>query len=275
VILSPLKFDGPRAGEPPPAPRPEGDGSFAAELLAGLQAAMAAMPPPLPPPAPVQPAPEGDWLAAPALAPVAAGTAEGGETEPAAVMETDEGGLYRLTGDGLETAETTDAAAADAGAIAVQISITAAPLADPAGEGAADPPPPDPALADAPPADPPPDEPPQAIVGDRIELTLDPEELGPLHLTLEPDGDRIRVHVTAEAAETVALAQASAAELTRFLVAAGYRETRLSFARAEPLAGPRALAPDGGARDGAPVPEAAALPDPPRLLHRRGLDLRV
>jgi len=191
VILSPLKFDGPRAGEPPPAPRPEGDGSFAAELLAGLQAAMAAMPPPLPPPAPVQPAPEGDWLAAPALAPVAAGTAEGGETEPAAVMETDEGGLYRLTGDGLETAETTDAAAADAGAIAVQISITAAPLADPAGEGAADPPPPDPALADAPPADPPPDEPPQAIVGDRIEgrhVDLRPYVLFGEEIYVQPGG---------------------------------------------------------------------------------------
>lgn len=272
MILSPLQFDAPRAGDPPPPQRPEGDGAFAVELLAGLQAAMAAMPPPLP--VPVSPASDADWLAAPIPAPAAADSAEtgvvSGEAEPAALLAPDDGGLYRLTGDGLETAETADPAVADAGAIAVQISITAAqpgPAADPPADLA----PPDPARTEAPPADDLPEAAQEPATGDRIELTLEPEELGPLHLTLEPDGDRIRVHVTAAAAETVALAQASAAELTRFLVAAGYRETRLSFARAEPLAGPRAVAP----RDATPLPDAPALPDPPRLLRRRGLDLKV
>ncbi len=62
-----------------------------------------------------------------------------------------------------------------------------------------------------------------------VEVVLDPEELGRLRLSMQPDGETIRVHLIAERGETLDLMRRHATQLMRELVEAGYEDASLSF----------------------------------------------
>ncbi|WP_175481985.1 flagellar hook-length control protein FliK [Gemmobacter aquatilis] len=108
----------------------------------------------------------------------------------------------------------------------------------------------------------------------RMELTLAPEDLGPLHFSMETQGDVIRVLLSAEQPVSLELLRRHAAELVQNLHDAGYREARMSFghwqqARAsDTRAPPRIVATP-------PLPEPAdSPPQPTRRAGRRGLDIK-
>ncbi|WP_164738308.1 flagellar hook-length control protein FliK [Frigidibacter oleivorans] len=161
--------------------------------------------------------------------------------------------------------------------------IAAAPGTDPPRPAAAPPPAPFAALPAAP------DEPAVlrqvadhlATGPDRpVELTLAPEELGRLRLTLTPVDGGMTLSVAAERPETLDLLRRNIDGLARELQSLGYAELSFSFAQdqrhpRDPPAGPLPrTAPDGpGVRPGtAATPPATAAMDRPA---GSALDLRL
>ena len=63
----------------------------------------------------------------------------------------------------------------------------------------------------------------------RIEIRLDPEELGRVALQLQTDGDRVSLVITAERAETSELLRRHLHELAQDFRAMGYRSVDLGF----------------------------------------------
>lgn len=104
-----------------------------------------------------------------------------------------------------------------------------------------------------------------------IEIRLAPEELGTLRLSLKPDGDALRILITAERGETLDLIRRNAAELENALRDAGYAGTGFTFSRqSQPSA---AVAEDDTADPAVPTTEMAR---PMRLeLGGASLNLRL
>jgi hypothetical protein len=110
--------------------------------------------------------------------------------------------------------------------------------------------------------------------GDRVELRLDPPELGRVSIDIRIEDGRLSAVLGAERPETLDLMRRHADALQRELSAAGYDRAQLSFgggdadARRDPGPPPRAAAP---------YPEAgpAAAPPAPRRDGQGGLDIRL
>ena len=112
-------------------------------------------------------------------------------------------------------------------------------------------------------------------IGNRLDLTLAPEELGRLTLSFQPDGDGVRVHLVAERAETLDLLRRHAPELATELRAAGYDSASFSFGRSGP--GPGTSRADGAdPQADAPADNPASAPARARPTLAAGtLDLRL
>lgn len=113
-----------------------------------------------------------------------------------------------------------------------------------------------------------------------VELTLAPEELGRVRLTLTTSESGIVLAVTAERPETLDLMRRNIDQLARDFREIGYADLSFSFTQQDrrPQADPQALAPLGPV-GGAPA-AAAALPAPSAPAPRPaapsgGLDLRI
>lgn len=113
----------------------------------------------------------------------------------------------------------------------------------------------------------------------KIELRLDPEELGRLSITLSPEGETVTVHLSAERPETIDLLRRHAEQLHQELRAAGFREAQMSFGQmAQGGGGPpprpqqTALA-EGAGIDAAPPPHMQ--PQPLAPANPGGLNLRL
>lgn len=109
-----------------------------------------------------------------------------------------------------------------------------------------------------------------------IELSLEPEELGRLTLTLHSDGDRIHAQIRAESADTLDLLRRNAEQLLVEFKAAGYRHAEMQFGhwgqdrpRAHPAPSPPGTTPPDAASD---APDTHTRQ--PRRRHA-GLDLRL
>ncbi len=127
----------------------------------------------------------------------------------------------------------------------------------------------------------------QASADGRIELRLDPAELGPVRVALEPGDRTMVVHVAADRGETLDLLRRHADQLARELREIGYRDVSFDFGSDRR---PDGRAPQdfyGGGRFGAghddPVPDRPGPhgPSKDRPIPARpgpsgsGLDLRL
>lgn len=126
-----------------------------------------------------------------------------------------------------------------------------------------------PQTAAAPP--PPPGQIAQAVISatdHQIDLSLAPEELGRVQLTLHQDGEVMRVHIVADRPETLDLLRRHAGELAQDLRAAGHDGASFSFGgspRDQPAHAPMTADTD---------PHSPPRPPAPRG-HDGALDLRL
>lgn len=105
-----------------------------------------------------------------------------------------------------------------------------------------------------------------------IELTLTPEELGPLRLSMVGEGDLIRIVVQAERPDTLDLVRRHADLLVQELRQAGFAGADLSFGHWQERAPPQPPAP---VPDVVPPPEPPAPDWPQAPVATSGLDLRL
>jgi hypothetical protein len=104
----------------------------------------------------------------------------------------------------------------------------------------------------------------RAAPGNRVDLTLMPEELGRVTISFQTEGDALRVHLMADRPETLDLLRRHAPELAADLRAQGYDTTSFSFGRSGHP--PSAYAAPVGATE-ADLPAAAdPAPTAPRPL---------
>jgi len=115
----------------------------------------------------------------------------------------------------------------------------------------------------------------------QIEISLSPDELGHLRLTLQPDSkdpDRVVVTLVFDRPDTLDLFRRNADQLADALRAAGYQAADLSFGHSGGQ-GPRADHPDASGQDTGATDSGQAVtaePSPPRGLAPDGsLDLRL
>lgn len=112
-----------------------------------------------------------------------------------------------------------------------------------------------------------------------VELTLAPEELGNLRITLIPDGDTMRINLVAERPETLDLLRRHAAQLTQEFRQAGFSGTSLGFAQGGSGAFAGSHPPPNQPSVTLPEPASPpqAIPAGRRLAHAAaaGLDLRL
>lgn len=109
----------------------------------------------------------------------------------------------------------------------------------------------------------------------RVEIRLDPEELGRVVLQMQSDGDRISLTITTERAETSDLLRRHLQELAQEFRALGYRSIDLGFGGGDGArsgagwgqATPAALPTDASDE----APQSVAKPAPGKA----GLDLRL
>jgi flagellar hook-length control protein FliK len=124
--------------------------------------------------------------------------------------------------------------------------------------------------------------PPQALAGQitlaigrasdhRVEIRLDPPELGRVQIQLNPGDGGLQAIVLAERPETQDLLRRHAETLARDLNAAGYTNVSLDFA-AGGEAAPRRDEPETG---GAPAPAAVEIAVAPARAPADGLDIRL
>ena len=114
-----------------------------------------------------------------------------------------------------------------------------------------------------------------------VELTLSPEELGRVRLTLSTSDGGLVLAVTAERPETLDLMRRNIDQLARDFREIGFSDLSFSFTQQDrrPQADPQAMSP-GGSPPGTPAsppsgPAAAAAPAPHRPAAPGGLDLRI
>ncbi|MZQ90293.1 hypothetical protein GVY41_14500 [Frigidibacter albus] len=110
-----------------------------------------------------------------------------------------------------------------------------------------------------------------------VELTLSPEELGRVRLTLSTSEAGLVLSVTAERPETLDLMRRNIDQLARDFRELGFTDLSFSFTQQDrrPQTDPQAILPPGPAPSG---PAAAAAPVPPaphRPAANGGLDLRI
>ncbi|MBB3711347.1 hypothetical protein FHS00_000909 [Limimaricola variabilis] len=110
----------------------------------------------------------------------------------------------------------------------------------------------------------------------RVEIRLDPEELGRVVLQMQSDGDRISLTITTERAEISDLLRRHLQELAQEFRALGYRSIDLGFGGGD---GARSGAGRGQATPSA-LPTDASDDVPPQSVSepapgRAGLDLRL
>lgn len=108
----------------------------------------------------------------------------------------------------------------------------------------------------------------QSQDADRIEIRLDPEELGRVQFTLQAEGDSLRVIIAVERPETLDLLRRHADLLTQSLRDAGYGGASLCFSTGE----------DGGADRRPTQPPVITVaeqdtPPPPQIAAESGLNL--
>jgi hypothetical protein len=112
----------------------------------------------------------------------------------------------------------------------------------------------------------------------RIELRLDPQELGPVRVALEPGDHVMTVHVSADRTETLDLLRRHSDQLARELRDLGYRDVSFDFGsdrRPDTRQPPREI------YDGLAEPETSVAPFQPdptpvrRAIPSAGLDLRL
>ena len=114
--------------------------------------------------------------------------------------------------------------------------------------------------------------------GDVVELTLQPEELGKLRLSLAPTESGITIGVLAERSDTADLVRRHLDQLTQDLRQQGYRDVRFDFGQGGQDRPPQ-QSPHRPA-EAAPAmiadPASPASPVPPALAHSgTGIDIRV
>ncbi|MCP1167928.1 flagellar hook-length control protein FliK [Limimaricola litoreus] len=115
----------------------------------------------------------------------------------------------------------------------------------------------------------------------RVEIRLDPEELGRVALQLQTDGDKVSLVITAERAETSELLRRHLHELAQEFRAMGYRSVDLGFGGQGGAQGRDGGAPGVRADAGTEPPpqgtEAETLvgPAPSPGPSGAGLDLRM
>ena len=117
----------------------------------------------------------------------------------------------------------------------------------------------------------------QAEMADRhgVELTLAPEELGRIRLTLQGSDGRMTVTVHADRAETLDLLRRNIDMLAQDFRDLGYAHTSFAFGGGGSEPPPRSLSPRPPS---APAPEAAVAPGFHRsavTVPAEGLDLRL
>ncbi|MDT8858000.1 flagellar hook-length control protein FliK [Paracoccaceae bacterium Fryx2] len=113
--------------------------------------------------------------------------------------------------------------------------------------------------------------------GGPVELTLAPEELGRLRMTLHQDGDSIRVTLLVERAETLDLLRRHGDQLWQEFRQAGFTGGSLSFGQWGGQ-GTRNHPPQSADAPPDPAPHASAAPPaatPARTVGDTGLDLRM
>jgi flagellar hook-length control protein FliK len=116
----------------------------------------------------------------------------------------------------------------------------------------------------------------------RIELALDPEELGPVRLGLVPGDGSVVVHLAADRAETLDLLRRHVDFLARDLRQSGYGDVTFRFGSETPSGGhqPHRHSYDGQAAqqtaaDTTPTATQGAAIAAPRSTRPGGLDLRL
>lgn len=117
-----------------------------------------------------------------------------------------------------------------------------------------------------------------AMAGGRVDLRLDPEELGRVAMQIHTEGDRITLIIAAERGDTTELIRRHLQELAGELRALGYRSVSLGFedGRGGDGTPPRKK---GGLDHQDPLPPgegpSAAIPHPSVEAPLTGLDLRL
>nr|WP_306467278.1 flagellar hook-length control protein FliK [Limimaricola sp. G21655-S1] len=116
------------------------------------------------------------------------------------------------------------------------------------------------------------------MAGGRVDLRLDPEELGRVAMQIHTEGDRITLTIAAERGDTTELIRRHLQELAGELRALGYRSVSLGFEDGRGGDGtPSRKEGDPDHWDPLPPGEGpgAAIPHPPAGAPLMGLDLRL
>ncbi|WP_192931169.1 flagellar hook-length control protein FliK [Gemmobacter serpentinus] len=90
---------------------------------------------------------------------------------------------------------------------------------------------------------------------DRVEIRLDPQELGRVQITLETEGDSLRLMITVDRPETLDLLRRHADILAQSLQDSGFKGAQLDFS-----GGQKQDAPEGQVFDAPPTDQNAATP---------------
>lgn len=107
----------------------------------------------------------------------------------------------------------------------------------------------------------------------KIELILQPAELGALRFDMQPEGDKLHILISAERPETLDLLRRTAPELMAELRQSGLQGGTLNFGQ---WSTPRDQTANSAPRHMGPLDEPPAkLPPPQRRTPSAGLDLRV
>ncbi len=111
-----------------------------------------------------------------------------------------------------------------------------------------------------------------AAEGARVELRLEPEELGRVRFHMQVSEQGVALQVSADRPETLDLLRRNADQLARYLSEAGYQGSRLDFSDER-----RSRRARGGSSSGASVAESDPVATPPLTppAATDGLDLRL
>lgn len=111
------------------------------------------------------------------------------------------------------------------------------------------------------------------ISGDRIEIRLDPEELGSVRVTMVADGDRMRVVIMTERPETLELLRRNVGDLAQEFRNLGYEGSSFSFGHSGRQGTHRGMHGETGLA--APDPVAATPVPAPARTAAGAVDLRL
>ncbi len=115
---------------------------------------------------------------------------------------------------------------------------------------------------------------PRALRGERVELTLDPVELGRVRLAVATSGDQVQIHLSIERPETLDLLRRHAEDLRAECRDAGFGGSSLTFGQwgQQGSGAPQPQGPD----DTPDLRDPTAPPVPRQMpTDATGLDLRL